>query len=99
MPQCDFKKRPTLVQVDSELQILTFRSAKRTGFLKRSKSDGKRSDMGIRWPKSSEFGPKSDDWAHRILRSKNSIGLHGKNVTEQNSVRQQHSPRYTQAYE
>ena len=41
MPQCDFKKRLILVQVDSELQILTFRSAKRTGFLKHSKSDGK----------------------------------------------------------
>ena len=64
-----------------------------------STSDGKKSDMRIRWPKSSEFRPKSDDWAHRILRSKNSIGLQGKNVAKQILVRQQHSPRYTQAYE
>ena len=40
--------------------------------------------------KTSEFWPKSDDSAHRILRSKNSIGLQPrKNVTEQSLVLQQ----------
>ena len=40
-----------------------------------AKSDGIKSDLRIRWPKSSDFGPKSDDSTHRILKSKNGIGL------------------------
>ena len=40
-----------------------------------AKSDRIKSDLIIRWPKSSDFGPKSDDSAHRILKSKNGIGL------------------------
>ena len=32
-----------------------------------AKSDGIKSDLRIRWPKSLDFGPKSDDSAHRIL--------------------------------
>ena len=40
-------------------------------------------DLRIRWPKSSDFGPKSDDSTHRIIKSKNGIGLSSKNVTEQ----------------
>ena len=39
------------------------------------KSDGANSDLRIRWPKSSGYGPKSDDSAHRILKSKKGIGL------------------------
>ena len=40
--------------------------------------------MRIRWPKSSDFGPKSDDWTHRIIKSKNGIGLSSSKIlTEQ----------------
>ena len=63
---------------DFELQIFIFRSEKRIGPLMQSdsaKSDGTKSDLRIRWPKPSDFGPKSDDWAHRILISKNGIGV------------------------
>ena len=63
---------------DSELQIIIFRSEKRIGLLMQSdiaKSDGIKSDLRTRWPKSSDFGPKSDDTAHRILESKNGIDL------------------------
>ena len=51
-------------------------------------SDWTKSDLRIRWPKSSDFGPKSDDSACRILESKNGIGLSSSNkdVTEQNLV-------------
>ena len=55
---------------DSELQIFVFLSEKRTGLLMRSdraKSDGTKSGLRIQWLKSSDFGPKSDDSAHRIL--------------------------------
>ena len=60
---------------DSELQILTF-DRKRIGLLMQfdiAKSFGVKSDLRIRWPKSSYFGPKSDDSAHRILKS--NIGI------------------------
>ena len=63
---------------DSELLILIFRSEKGTGLLMQSnfaKPDGIKSDSRIRWPKSSDFGPKSDDSTHRILKSKNGIAF------------------------
>ena len=74
-PQCDIKIRLILMRSDCELQIFTFRSEKWIGFLMQSKSDGIKSDLRIRWLKSLDFGSKSDDSAHRILKSKNSIGL------------------------
>ena len=40
-----------------------------------AKSDGIKSDLRIRWSKSSGFDPKSDDSTHRIIKSKNGIGL------------------------
>ena len=45
-----------------------------------AKSDGLRSDLGIRWAESSDFdGPSrqilADHLAHRVLKSKNGIGL------------------------
>ena len=49
---------------DSELLIFMFRSEKKMGLLMQSdfaKSDGIKSDLRIRWPKSTDFGPKSDD--------------------------------------
>ena len=77
------------MQSDCELHIFTFRSENWIGFLMNSKSDGSISGMIIRWPKSSEFGPKSDDSAHRIL-SKNSIGLQpSENIAEQSLLLQQ----------
>ena len=40
---------------------------------------------------SADFGPKSDDSAHRILKSKNGIGLRSsKNLTAQSLVPQQY---------
>ena len=63
---------------DSELKIITFRSDERIDPLMQSdiaKSDGAKPDLRIRWPKSSDFGPKSIDSAHRILKSKKIIGL------------------------
>ena len=63
---------------DSELLIFVFRSEKKMGLLMQSdfaKSDGIKSDLRIRSPKSSDFGPKSDDSTRRILKSKNGIGL------------------------
>ena len=70
--------RPFIMRSDSELLILIFRSEKKMGLLMQSdfaKSDGIKSDLRIRWPKSSDFGPKSDDSTHRIIKSKNGIGL------------------------
>ena len=67
-----------LMRSDSELLILIFRSEKRMGLLTQSdfaKSDGIKSDLRIRWPKLSDFGPNSDDSAHRIIKSKNGVGL------------------------
>ena len=63
---------------DSELLILMFRSAKKMGLLMQTdfaKSDGIKSDLRIRWPKSSDFGPKADYSAHRVLKSQSGIGL------------------------
>ena len=63
---------------DSELQIFIFRSEKKMGLLMKSdfaKSDGIKSYLRIRWPKSSGFGPKSDDSTHRIIKSKSGIGV------------------------
>ena len=40
-----------------------------------AKSDGIKSDLRIRWPKLSDFASKSDDSTHRIIKSKNDIGL------------------------
>ena len=40
-----------------------------------AKSDGIKSELGIRWPKSSDVGPKYDDPAHRIIKSQNGIGI------------------------
>ena len=44
---------------DSELPVFIFRSEKRMGLLMQAgsaKSDGVKSDLRIRWPKSSDFG-------------------------------------------
>ena len=63
---------------DSEFLILNFRSEKKMGLVMQSdfaKSDGIKSDLRVRWPKSSDFGPKSNDSPHRIIKSKNGIGL------------------------
>ena len=76
---------------DYDVQIFTFRSEKWIGFLMQSKSIGIKSYLRIRWPKPSDFGPKSDDSAHRILKSKNGIGISScRNVTEQSLVQQQY---------
>ena len=69
--------RPFFMRSDSELRISIFRSEKKMGLLMQSvfvKSDGIKSDLRIRWPKSSDFGPKFDDSANRIIKSKNGIG-------------------------
>ena len=59
-----------------------------------AKSDGITSDLRIRWPKSSGFGPNSDDSAHRILKSKNGIAIYSsENLTEQTLVQQHRSTR------
>ena len=78
---------------DSELLIFIFRSEKRMGLLMQSdfaQSDGTKPDLRIRWLKSSDFAPKSNDSAHRIIKSKNGIGLQSsKNLTEQSRLVQQ----------
>ena len=63
---------------DSELLVFIFRSEKKMGLLMQSdfaKSDGIKSDFRIRWSNSSDFGPKSDDSTHWIIKSKKGIGL------------------------
>ena len=68
--------RPFIMRFDSELLIFIFRSEKR--MLMQSdfvKSDRVKSDLRIRWPKSSDFGPKSNDSTHRMIKSKNGIVL------------------------
>ena len=58
---------------DSELQIFIFRPQKIIGLLTQSdvaKSDVTKSDLIIRWPKSSDFDAISDDSTHRIIKSK-----------------------------
>ena len=70
--------RPFIMRSASELLIFIFRSEKKMGLLMQSdfaKSDGIKSDLRIRWPKSSDFGTKSDDSTRRILKSKNGIGI------------------------
>ena len=70
--------RLILMPSDSEIQTLIFRSEKRIGLIMQSdiaESDGTESDLRIRWPRSSKFSPKSDDSAHRIVKSNNGIGL------------------------
>ena len=70
--------RPFIMRSDSELLILIFPSEKEMGLLMQSdfaKSDVIKSDLRIRWPKSSDFGPKSDDSTHRIIKSNNGFGL------------------------
>ena len=70
--------RPFMMRSDFDLLIFIFRSEKKMGLLMQSdfaKSDGIKSDLRIRWPKSSDFGPKSDDSTHRILKSINVIAL------------------------
>ena len=71
--------RPFIMRSDSELLIFIFRSEKKVGLLIMQsdfpKSEGIKSDLRIQWPKSSDFGPKSDDSTHRITKSKNGIGL------------------------
>ena len=71
-------KRLIIMRPDSELLIFIFRSEKRIGLLMQSdfaESDGIKSDLRSRWPKSSDFGPKYDDSTHRTIKSKNGIGL------------------------
>ena len=54
------------------------------------KSDWIKSDLRIRWPKSSDFGPKSDDSTHRIIKSKSRMGLQSsKNLTDRADLVQQ----------
>ena len=63
---------------DSELLIYIFRSEKGMGLLGQSdfaKSDGSNLMLRIRRTMQSDFGPKSDDSTHRIIKSKNGIGL------------------------
>ena len=63
-----------------------------------AKYDGIKSVLRIRWPKSSDFGPNSDDSTHRIIKSKNGFGLYSsKNLAERS--RYSSSTRYTQKYE
>ena len=38
-----------------------------------AKSDQFFLDLRIRWPKSSDFGPKSDDRGHQLFKSKNGM--------------------------
>ena len=50
-----------------------------------AKSDGIKSDVRIRWPESSDFGPKSDDSTHRTIKSKNGIGLQSSKTLAEHS--------------
>ena len=66
--------RLILMRSDAELQIFIFRSENIISFLMQSdsaKSDGTKSDLRIRWRESSDV----EDSAHRVLKSKNGIGL------------------------
>ena len=70
--------RPFTMRSDSELLMYTFPSEKKMGLLMQidfAESDGIKSDLRIRWPKSSDFGPKSENSNHRIIKSKNGSGL------------------------
>ena len=64
------KIRQILMRSDSELQVFTFRSDEWIGLLTQSdiaKSDGIKSDLRML---KSDFGPKSGDSVHRILKPK-----------------------------
>ena len=70
--------RPFIMRSNSELLISIFRSDKRMDLIMQSdfaKSGRVKSYWRILWLKSSDFGPKSDDSTHRIIISKNDIGL------------------------
>ena len=61
------------MRADSELLIFIFQTEKRMGLLMQSDFANPtriKSDLRIRWRKSSDFGPKSDDSIHRIIKSK-----------------------------
>ena len=47
-------------------------------------------DLRIRWPKSSDFGPKSDDLDHHIFKSKNGMVSTSKMFSTAASKHQQH---------
>ena len=67
-----------IVRSDSELLIFILRSENKMGLLMKTdlaNSDWIKYDLRIRWPKPSDFGPKSDDSTHRILKSENGICL------------------------
>ena len=71
-------RRPFIMLSDSDLLTFIFRSENNMGLLIQTdfaKSDGIKSDLRIRWPKSSDFGRKSDDSTHRIIKSKNGFVL------------------------
>ena len=60
------------MQFDSEFLIIIFPSERRMGLpslFDVSQTDGIKSDFGIRWLKSSDFGPNSDDSIHRNIKS------------------------------
>ena len=64
-----------------------------------AKTDGIKSYLRIRWPKSSDFGPKSDDSIHRIIKSKNGIGLRSRKsltVSRAGLVQQQYEVLHTE---
>ena len=71
-PHCDMKIRLILMRSNSELQIFTSRCDEWIGLTIMhsdiAKSDGIKSDLRLRLPKS-DFGPKLDDSVHRILKS------------------------------
>ena len=65
-----------------------------------AKPDGIRADLRIRWPKTSDFVSKSNDPAHRVIKSKNGIVLQSsKTLPEQSRSGKSIRKRYTQKYE
>ena len=88
--------RLIVMRSDSNIQSFIFRSEKRIGLRMQSdsaKSDGRKSDSRIRWTKSSDFGPKSGDSAHRIIKSKNEHRSLNHVKTAQRLVQQQYEVR------
>ena len=70
--------RLIVMRSDSELLIF-IQSETRMGLLMQSdfaKSDGIKSDLRIRWPNSSDLGPKSNNSTHRMIKWK--IGIFNK---------------------
>ena len=51
-------------------------------------SDRESFDLRIRWPKSSDFGPKSDDLGHQIFKSKKGMGSEIQDVIHDSKERQ-----------